>query len=42
MIFVFDTKSIVNKSKNNKVGLYQTKKVLAQQKSHQQNIKATY
>jgi len=33
MIFVFGTKSIVNKSKNDEVGLYQTKKVLTAKKA---------
>ena len=40
--FGFDTKSKRYKSKNEQVGLYQTKKLLHSKENHQENEKTTY
>ena len=40
--FGLDTKSKGYKSKNEQVGLYQTKKLLHSNENHQQNEKTTY
>ena len=40
--FVFGTKSKCHKSKNEQVGLYQTKKLLHSKENHQEDEKTTY